>query len=60
MLNNLSYLVTAFNFREFETILKSIRWAQQAQDPLTFTPSRDNLIKLQLLAEYLFLVIYVH
>ncbi|XP_055836997.1 RINT1-like protein isoform X1 [Episyrphus balteatus] len=41
---------------EFETLLKNIRWANQGQDMLKFSPSKDNLAKLTLIAEYLFLL----
>lgn len=47
-----------FVFSEMEHILKSMRWGYKEYDSLTFSPSRENVIKAQLLAEYLFLVIY--
>lgn len=45
-----------FFFREFENVLKSMKWGQKEQDPLNYKPSTDNISKAQLLAEYLFLV----
>lgn len=44
-------------FREFENVLKAMKWGQKEQDPLNYKPSTDNISKAQLLAEYLFLVL---
>ncbi|XP_036339913.1 RINT1-like protein isoform X1 [Rhagoletis pomonella] len=41
---------------ELESILKSMRWGYKEYDSLTFSPTRDNVSKAQLLAEYLFLI----
>ncbi|KNC26286.1 RINT1-like protein [Lucilia cuprina] len=42
--------------KEFENVLKSMKWGQKEQDPLNYKPSMDNINKAQLLAEYLFLL----
>ncbi|XP_067647796.1 RINT1-like protein isoform X2 [Eurosta solidaginis] len=42
--------------RELERTLKSMRWGFKECDSLSFSPSRVNTIKAQLLAEYLFLI----
>ncbi|KAM7356649.1 RAD50 interactor 1 [Cochliomyia hominivorax] len=42
--------------KEFENVLKSMKWGQKEQDPLNYKPSMDNITKAQLLAEYLFLL----
>ncbi|XP_053952896.1 RINT1-like protein [Anastrepha ludens] len=41
---------------ELEFVLKSMRWGYKEYDSLTFSPTRDSIIKAQLLAEYLFLI----
>lgn len=43
-------------YREFENVLKSLKWGQKEHDSLLIKPSADNITKAQLLAEYLFLV----
>ncbi|XP_055379925.1 RINT1-like protein [Condylostylus longicornis] len=41
---------------DFETTLKAIKWPPQQQVIETFSPSKENMEKLTLLAEYLFLM----
>ncbi|XP_055622664.1 RINT1-like protein [Toxorhynchites rutilus septentrionalis] len=42
--------------KEFEAILKTIKWPNLNQSLETFNPSKENISKLIILAEYLFLV----
>ncbi|KAL9701684.1 hypothetical protein quinque_005125 [Culex quinquefasciatus] len=42
--------------KEFETILRNIKWPNLNQSLEVFNPSKENLHKLAILAEYLFLV----
>ncbi|XP_005176930.1 RINT1-like protein isoform X2 [Musca domestica] len=42
--------------KEFENVLKSLKWGQKEHDSLLIKPSADNITKAQLLAEYLFLL----
>ncbi|XP_037952607.1 RINT1-like protein [Teleopsis dalmanni] len=50
-----SLLKTKFS-SEFTAILKAMRWGQIEHDSLTYSPSKDNTAKAQLLAEYLLLI----
>lgn len=49
-------LSKTFCFSDFETVLKNIKYGLQGYDLLNLAPSKDNLHKLSMFAEYLFLV----
>uniref|UniRef100_A0A182TWF7 RAD50-interacting protein 1 n=1 Tax=Anopheles melas TaxID=34690 RepID=A0A182TWF7_9DIPT len=49
-------VLTAKYSTEFEALLKTIKWPNMNQSLEQFNPSKENISKLVLLAEYLFLV----